>query len=548
MSIMIEGNAWTVCPGANQREFPSSDSSSREIWGYFDALSYWKNDLAQLWVHTTAPFFDMTVTRDGAAPVTVLTLRDCPGRRQKTPEDAFAVGCGWEDPVLIQTGNDWPPGAYAVKLIARYADGSRAEGEAFFALKRPPGEKRPDAVLVLTTSTWTAYNDWGGANHYRSVVDGKASDAPAPVLSRRRPWARGFIELPAEAPRHTGVPDLPRFGVPAFPWLTWALNNGYSRHYLDAGWAHYERPFVVWAENNGYDLDVITQDDLHADPACLTGYKTAIFVGHDEYWSADMRATVDAFVDSGGAVARFAGNFIWQVRIEGVDGDPHALQVCYKAPEADPLFRTHPSRTTTFWDSAIVNRPGAATFGVTGAQGCYARFGLCSPRGSGAFTVYRPFHWALTDTDLQYGDLLGPDPSRIATFELDGVDYTFRQGLPYATGIDGAPENLEIIALAPATLGERVRPGVPHAAPLAEVQALEAAAPTFYASESAMPREYGSGVVASFTRHRGEVFCAGACHWVNGLIHHDEAVEIITRNVLNRFAKRGHDALTAGLD
>ena len=535
---MIEGNVWTVSPDADQREFPGSNATCREIWGYFDALSYCKNDVVQLRVHTTAPIFEVRVSRDGAEPECVLTMLGCPGRRQKTPEDAYAVGCGWEDPLLIQTGHDWRPGAYVVKLIGRYEDGSQAEGEAFFALKRPPGEKKPDAVLVLTTSTWTAYNDWGGANHYRSVVDGKASDVPSPVLSRRRPWARGFIELPDAAPRHTDVPDLPRFGIPTFPWIKWALTNGYSRHYPDAGWAHYERPFAVWAEKNGYELDVITQDDLHTDCSCLVGYKTAIVVGHDEYWTAEMRDTVDAFVDSGGAVARFAGNFIWQVRIEGVAGDPYALQVCYKAPEADPLFQAHPKRTTTFWDTAIVNRPGAATFGVTGAQGCYARFGLCSPRGSGAFTVYRPFHWALMDTDLRYGDLLGPAPARIATFELDGVDYTFRHGLPYATGIDGAPEDLEIIALAPATLGERVRSGVPHAAPLAEVQGLEGVAPTFYAAESAAPREYGSGVIASFTRNRGEVFCAGACHWVDGLIRNDEAVGIVTRNVLNRFAKR----------
>ncbi|MFF1651483.1 hypothetical protein [Streptomyces sp. NPDC058240] len=39
---------------------------------------------------------------------------------------------------------------------------------------------------------------------------------------------------------------------------------------------------------------------------------------------------------------------------------------------------------------------------------------------------------------------------RIAAFELDGVDHTFRRGLPYTTGQDSAPDDLEIIAVPPA--------------------------------------------------------------------------------------------------
>jgi hypothetical protein len=44
--------------------------------------------------------------------------------------------------------------------------------------------------------------------------------------------------------------------------------------------------------------------------------------------------------------------------------------------------------------------------------------------------------------------------------------------------------------------------------------------------------------VVSFERGKGEVFCAGTCEWVNGLIEKDFYVERITRNVLNRFLGR----------
>jgi hypothetical protein len=51
-------------------------------------------------------------------------------------------------------------------------------------------------------------------------------------------------------------------------------------------------------------------------------------------------------------------------------------------------------------------------------------------------------------------------------------------------------------------------------------------------------REYGSGMVASFTRNKGEVFCAGSCEWVAGLIARDDFTEIITMNVLKKFTAK----------
>lgn len=51
-------------------------------------------------------------------------------------------------------------------------------------------------------------------------------------------------------------------------------------------------------------------------------------------------------------------------------------------------------------------------------------------------------------------------------------------------------------------------------------------------------REYGSGMVASFTKNNGEVFCAGTCEWVVGLIKRDTFTEMITKNVLDKFIGR----------
>ena len=149
-----------------------------------------------------------------------------------------------------------------------------------------------------------------------------------------------------------------------YPYMEWAYAYGYSKKYASAGWASYERHFARWTEAEGYDFDIVTQHDLDADPDLLHHYRCAVFVGHDEYWSAPMRDAVDAFVDGGGRVARFAGNFLWQIRLEG-EG---TRQVCYKYTAAqDPLTGTPQAHLVTgAWEAAPVDRPGALTVDAKG--------------------------------------------------------------------------------------------------------------------------------------------------------------------------------------
>ena len=46
----------------------------------------------------------------------------------------------------------------------------------------------------------------------------------------------------------------------------------------------------------------------------------------------------------------------------------------------------------------------------------------------------------------------------------------------------------------------------------------------------------GSGMMVSFRKGQGQVFTAGTCEWVAGLIDRDPFVERITRNVLDRLS------------
>jgi hypothetical protein len=97
-------HVWNGMEGAGQREFPLNDPSIIEIFGYTEWLSYAAGESVRLFTHTTAPTYDIEVIRDGLKPLKVWSSTGQRGMRQQTPADAYAVGCRWENPVVIPTG------------------------------------------------------------------------------------------------------------------------------------------------------------------------------------------------------------------------------------------------------------------------------------------------------------------------------------------------------------------------------------------------------------------------------------------------------------
>ena len=303
--------------------------------------------------------------------------------------------------------------------------------------------------MIPTTGTWTAYNDFGGANHYFGV-EGEDRLQASHVLSLERPWTRGVVWLPAGAPRICADPAPDMGDAPRYPMKEWAFANGFGQYYAAAGWAQYDRHFVLWAESEGYALDMITQTDLHYRPELLDAYPCVTIIGHDEYWTWEMREAIERYVERGGRLARFGANFLWQIRLE----DDGRRQVChkFKAIHNDPVAGTEASRRlTSAWEDRNVAWPGASTVGVNGVHGVYASWGGFAPNGQRGFTVYRPEHWAFADTGLHYADVFG-DKQRIFAYEVDGLDYTFRHGLPYPVAVEGQPESITILSMAPAVL------------------------------------------------------------------------------------------------
>ncbi len=131
-----------------------------------------------------------------------------------------------------------PDGRRGTPGSTRSPSRTRDERAEAFAVVRPDPSNPADILLVLSTATYAAYNDWGGPSLYTGGTR----------VSFERPLARGFLRKPDDSPRKAqGVPDRE-----ALAYFRWAEPLGYSPWSGGSGWWNWERPFVAWAEREGF--------------------------------------------------------------------------------------------------------------------------------------------------------------------------------------------------------------------------------------------------------------------------------------------------------
>ena len=458
--------------------------------------------------------FGVEVAREGGETEVVWTGDAITGSEHPIPPNASADGCRWPVTLTIPVGDDWRSGFYGVTLS------SGEEGADAFFVVRPQRGLSP-ILLVLSTATYNAYNDWGGPSLYTGGTR----------VSFERPLARGFLTKPEPAVRKAqAVPDREALG-----YFAWAEEHGLSPWSGGSGWWTWERPFVAWAEREGFAIDVAVSQDLEEHPEILDGYRLLLSVGHDEYWSWGMRDTVESFLAGGGNAAFFSGNTCWwQVRFE----DGHRAMTCFKYRAAeDPVLGTPDGRSLTgAWPDRRIGRPEAAMTGLSFSRGGYSRYGLGVPRASGAYTVWRPHHWVFEGTGLRYGDSLGLSDA-IVGYEVDGCALTIDDGLPLPTHEDGAPDTLEVLATAPARLWSREEQPSRYASEPGELEHVAAVLFGDGWEEQVHRIANNHAVVGCFdVPGGGTVFNAGCTDWTYGVAGGDPDVRRVTRNVLERLS------------
>ncbi|MGK2950451.1 MAG: N,N-dimethylformamidase beta subunit family domain-containing protein [Acidimicrobiales bacterium] len=471
------------------------------------------------------------VARVGQQRTVVLTDPAVPADSHATPPDAASHGCGWPAALAIEVDPSWRSGYFEVVLEID-VDGKRRRSHAFFVVRPDPAATDARILLALATNTWHAYNDFGGRNLYTGGTH----------VSLQRPMAAGYLHKPPGQGRRVSITNPPDPQMAAH--VGYLRLNHLSPYAGSAGWPDWELPFLQWAEREGYAVDVVTNADLEDHPDLLaegSPYRLYLSVGHDEYWSAPMRDTVEGFIGRGGHAAFFSGNTaFWQVRLEDPTPEgPAATMVGYKGRlKDDPVYGTdRQAELTSIWSDHLIERPENHMTGVSFARGGYHRIGKRATAGAGGYTIHRAGHWLFEGTGLGYGDLLGAGATTVG-YECDGCAFTYRDGLPHPTGEDGTPADFVILGTAPAahfTRTTATRPPAPN-----EPSELEFIASRLFGrraaegSDDAERLAHGHAVLGTYTSAAGGVVVtSGSTDWAHGLAGRDPQVEQITRNVLD---------------
>ena len=339
---------------------------SREIAGYASSTSVAAGDAIGFHVSTSDAAFTIEVFRTGwygglgarrmteAATVTAAEQPACP------PDPLTGlIRCHWSESYSLTVPAGWVSGVYLAKLTGA------PSGNQSYAMFVVRDQRRAALAFQSAVTTYQAYNNWGG----KSLYAFNSTAGPATKVSFDRPYSSAF-----------GT------GGYLFQW---------------------EYNMVRFLEREGYDVTYTTNVDTHERPESLRRARAFLSVGHDEYWTREMRTHVEGARDAGVHLGFFAANVCyWQIRLEDANrtivahkesalaSDPFAL-------DADPA---NDHLITGLWRD-------------TDPEECLVGVMYGESQVDGDVVIEQADHWVFAGTGLQRGDRL---PGLLG-YEVDAI-------------------------------------------------------------------------------------------------------------------------------
>jgi hypothetical protein len=361
-------NAWAV--GSSR----VSSDTNKEIKGYAGKTSVNKGETIdfKVTVYPTPQTFTIDIYRLGwyqglggrlmksVGPISGVKKAACP--QNSTTK---MVECTWKTDYTLVIPSNWTTGSYLAKLINKngYVN--------YINFTVRDDSSHSDILLQNSTNTWQAYNKWGGAALYP-------------------------------------------------PGQTHGVKVSYDRPYTGLGTSVQDRELqmIRFLEKNGYDLSYTTDVDTHERGNLILNHKAFISMGHDEYWSWEMRNAVEGARDKGIDLAFFGGNeSYWQVRYEpSSSGVADRVLVGYKEQyKNDPYYKsTDPNkkkRTSSLFRYSFINRPEQLMLGEEYGTN------LGQTDRHIMYTVTNPTNWIWAGANVREGqqltDIVGKEYNRV---------------------------------------------------------------------------------------------------------------------------------------
>ncbi len=203
----------------------------------------------------------------------VLASDPLPVRGQPPCVHRSATGlteCHWHPTLSFTAPPALPSGVYIAKLSA-----ATGQSDALFVVRAPTPQP---LIAQLPTSTYEAYNAWGGDSLY--------------------PGGRDRVTL-------TGT--------------TQGIEVSYDRPYdsVTGAGQFFARDvaMVRFLERYGYPVSYTTSESVDEDPGQLLGHRAVIDFGHSEYWSARQAAAFARARDAGVSLLFISSDTMaWRVR------------------------------------------------------------------------------------------------------------------------------------------------------------------------------------------------------------------------------------------
>ncbi|MEZ4669883.1 MAG: DUF6605 domain-containing protein [Anaerolineae bacterium] len=219
-------------------------------------------------------------------------------------EDSGLRTCSnWKSNFSLTVPADWVSGVYMAQVTN---SDTLEQDDTVFVVRQD--DLSTQLLYQMSTTTFAAYNNYGGKSLY--YVNSSTCDTVS------------------NTPRAVKV----------------SLNRPYNASMYDPNYFfRAEYPMVRWLEQQGYDVSYSTNMDTHQSGKFgtinhLLDHKVFMMVGHDEYWSQEMRDAITDARDAGVHIASFSGNTaFWKVRFEPdpLTGEPESVMVTYKSAESD---------------------------------------------------------------------------------------------------------------------------------------------------------------------------------------------------------------------
>lgn len=266
-------------------------TSDPNIQGFTTDVSVRSGGTVEFKINTLATAYEIRIYRIGwygglGAAEVATVLPSVPLPQEQPACELNPVDCSkWKVSATWTHPEDRPSGVYVARLVR--TDGTASSGSHIVFVVRDD-ERRSEVLFQTSDTTWQAYNPYPTSTNTSLYNGAVRVGYDRPITTRDFTAGNSF------------------FGA--------------------------EYHMVRWLERNGYDVSYTTGVDTARQGSEIIEHRVFLSVGHDEYWSSEQRANVEAARDAGVHLAFFSGNEVfWKTRWES----QHRTMVCYKETTYD---------------------------------------------------------------------------------------------------------------------------------------------------------------------------------------------------------------------